>query len=108
MKIKKYNIIDTSFDNDIIDYNAYEMTNNDGVTCYTIETSNNGVWSEDYSEKTIIRAIDNGNGVKFEKNLGREFNYDDLSSLYLLLSFMNKDKSIYNGKIIKSKVVSII
>lgn len=108
MKIKKYNIIDTSFGNDVIEYNAYEMTNSNGITCYTIETTSNGVWSEDYSGKTVIRAIDNGNGVKFEKSLGREFDYDDLASLYLLLSFMNKDKSIYSGKIIKSKIVASI
>jgi len=105
MEINTYKVLNLTSGDDVIDYNAYEIINDKGVTCYTIKTSSNGEWSECSANEVVIRAIDNGNGIKFEKRLERELSYDDVASLYILLCFMNKEKDIYDGKIIKTEEI---
>jgi hypothetical protein len=78
----------------------------ESITQYSLYTSNNSIWTDDYKNKMVMSITDNGNGVKFNQKC-QTVEYDELLYMKLLLGIHGKD---YDDKfrIIEEKFVSEI
>lgn len=77
----------------------YKILSSDKLSEYTFIVSDAPVRNYrliDNDDEDIFYAEDDENNIKFKKNLGKEFNYADVSDLKLFLDLINQfDKNLF-------------
>ena len=66
-----------------------KVNETDNGTIYTLYASNNGKWSENFRNTKVLRLIDNGNCVRFDR-MSLELDYSGISEMKLLLDCYSK------------------
>ena len=80
----------------------YKILSSDKLSEYTFIVSENPIRNyrliDTEDDKDIFYAEDDGNGVKFKKNLGKDFDYIGISDLKLFLDLINKfDNKLFDN-----------
>lgn len=79
----------------------YKILSSDKLSEYTFIVSENPVRNyrlTDDEGNDVFYAEDDGDGVKFKKNLGKEFDYIGISDLKLFLDLINQfDNKLFDN-----------
>jgi len=79
----------------------YKILSSDKLSEYTFIVSDAPVRNYrliDNDDEDIFYAEDDGNGIKFKKNLGKEFDYIGISDVKLFLDLINKfDNKLFDN-----------
>lgn len=71
-------------------------------TKYSLFNSNNEIWSKQFRNKLALSMIDNGNGVIFESNISKTFEYHELLAIRLLICFAHQKENGLKYRIIEN------
>lgn len=89
---------------DKVDYRTIKKSNGPDTTEFKMKTSKNGEWSDRMKNKTMIKALDDGNDVYlWIRNSETDempkkplcFNYADLFTLYCFLDLVHQNDPYY-------------
>ena len=78
----------------------YKILSSDKLSDYTFIVSDAPVRNYRLTEddEDVFYAEDDGNGIKFKKNLGKEFDYIGISDVKLFLDLINKfDNKLFDN-----------
>lgn len=81
----------------------------DNLTITSLVRSNDLTWNDSVKGEVVLKFIDDGDGIsiRFPKK-GNYFDYAQIVELHILLSFLNKNKEYFSGKIVESKIIQTI
>lgn len=76
-------------DNGEHDYNVTVIKTDKGKE-YSIYNSDGEQWRTPAKGELILKMIDDGNGIKFDRKIGKKMDYHELLALHILLSVERK------------------
>ena len=109
--MEMYRVFNTESNNSIYEYDILVNTNDEGHTVYTLLRSDGDCWSHYAKGEELITITDTGNGMIYpKKTFIKEVGYDEITELFILLSFINKKERmfLYQGRIEKVEPENIM
>lgn len=73
-----------------------------GYAEYSIYRSDSSTWQKKYRGQKLMTIKETFDGFVFDKSLKKQMDYEEISHLFILMSFIHKKDPFYDGEIKKS------